>query len=75
MRLSFALLPGGARYLAAEEERHLMYQCTVCPYIYDPAVGDPDNGIVAGTAFADLPEDWTCPVCGVPKDMFELIED
>ena len=37
------------------------YECQVCGYIYDPAEGDPDNGIAAGTAFADLPADWECP--------------
>ncbi len=47
------------------------YICTVCHYEYDPAVGDPDNGIPAGTAFENLPEDWTCPLCAVGKDMFE----
>ena len=44
--------------------------CDVCGYEYDPSVGDPDNGIPAGTAFDDLPEDWTCPLCSVGKDMF-----
>lgn len=45
----------------------------VCPwrYVYDPEVGDPDNGIAPGTAWEDLPEDWTCPVCGLGKDVFE----
>ena len=47
------------------------FVCTVCEYVYDPAVGDPDSGIQPGTYFADLPEDWACPVCGVGKDMFE----
>lgn len=47
------------------------YVCTVCGWVYDPAVGDPDNGIKPGTAFADLPDDWVCPECGVGKDMFE----
>ena len=47
------------------------YVCTVCHYVYDPAVGDEAAGIEAGTAFADLPEDWTCPLCAVGKDMFE----
>ena len=51
------------------------YQCMACPYIYDPAEGDPDNGVAPGTAWADLPEDWVCPECGVSKDMFELIEE
>ncbi len=47
------------------------YVCTVCGYVYDPAVGDPDNGIAAGTKFEDLSDDWVCPVCGAPKEDFE----
>ena len=45
----------------------------VCPYgyEYDPALGDPDNGIAPGTAWEDLPEDFVCPVCGLDKDAFE----
>ena len=46
------------------------WECTVCGYIYDPEVGDQDNNIAAGTSFEDLPEDWTCPVCNAPKDLF-----
>lgn len=49
------------------------WECTVCGYIYDPEVGDPDNGIAPGTAFEDLPEDWVCPECGVGKDMFQEV--
>lgn len=47
------------------------YVCTVCGYVYDPAVGDEDNGINPGTAFENLPEEWVCPLCGVGKDQFE----
>jgi rubredoxin len=47
------------------------YVCGVCGYVYDPEVGDPDNGVEPGTAFADLPDDWTCPVCGAGKEEFE----
>ena len=47
------------------------YRCTVCDYIYDPAVGDPDSGIAPGTAFEDLPDEWSCPLCVVGKDMFK----
>ena len=50
------------------------YSCEPCGYVYDPAVGDPDNGIDPGTEFADLPEDWTCPICGVDKDEFVVEE-
>jgi rubredoxin len=49
------------------------YICNVCGYIYDPAIGDPANGIAPGTVFAALPDDWTCPECGVGKDRFEEI--
>jgi rubredoxin len=45
--------------------------CTVCGYIYDPAVGDTANNVDAGTAFENLPEDWVCPECGVGKELFE----
>ena len=47
------------------------YVCEICGYVYDPAKGDPDNGIAPGTAFEDIPEDWVCPVCGVGKDSFK----
>lgn len=46
--------------------------CKVCGYVYDPAKGDPDNGVEAGTRFEDIPDDWLCPVCGVGKDEFEM---
>lgn len=50
------------------------YVCLVCGWEYDPAVGDPDNGISAGTAFEDLPDDFVCPLCGVGKDQFQPAE-
>ena len=46
------------------------YVCDICGYVYDPAVGDADSGIEPGTSFADLPDDWVCPVCGASKDDF-----
>jgi rubredoxin len=51
-------------------EEMIKYRCTVCGYIYDPEAGDPPTA-KPGTAFGDLPDDWVCPVCGAPKDMFE----
>ena len=53
----------------------MKYVCTVCDYVYDPEVGDPDNDIEPGTAFEDLSDDWVCPECGVEKDEFETLED
>ena len=47
------------------------YKCLLCGYIYDPAAGDPDNGVAAGTAFENLPNNWVCPECGAGKDEFE----
>lgn len=57
-----------------EVQKMQKFECVVCGYIYDPAVGDPDSGIAPGTTFADLPEDWVCPTCGVSKDQFEPAE-
>ena len=48
--------------------------CSLCGWGYDPAAGDPDRGIAPGTAFEDLPEDFTCPVCGVSKSAFQATE-
>jgi len=47
------------------------YVCSVCGYVYDELKGDPDNGIAPGTKFEDLPQTWTCPVCGADKSKFE----
>ena len=47
------------------------WRCKVCDWIYDPATGDPDNGVAAGTAWEAVPEDWVCHICGAGKDEFE----
>jgi rubredoxin len=46
----------------------------MCGWIYDEALGVPEEGIAPGTAWEDVPEDWSCPVCGSSKDDFEMIE-
>ncbi|MFH1782269.1 MAG: flavin reductase [Candidatus Omnitrophota bacterium] len=46
------------------------YRCTVCGYIYDPVMGDPDSGIQPGTPFEEIPDTWKCPICMVGKDKF-----
>jgi rubredoxin len=53
----------------------MKYRCTLCSYVYDPAVGDPDNGVPPGTAFEDLPDEWVCPECGAGKEDFEPVEE
>jgi rubredoxin len=50
------------------------YICIVCGFIYDEAAGRPEDGIAAGTKWADVSEDWACPDCGVAKADFEAIE-
>ncbi len=47
------------------------YVCTLCGYVYDPAVGDEDNGVAPGTPFEAIPDEWVCPLCGAGKDQFE----
>ena len=47
-----------------------IYICDVCGYEYDPAQGDPDNGVAPETSFETIPDDWTCPLCGVDKTNF-----
>lgn len=50
------------------------YQCVVCGFIYEEDKGFPEEGIVAGTLWEDIPEDWACPECGVAKSDFEMVE-
>ncbi len=45
------------------------YVCP-CGYEYIPSVGDPDNGIAAGTAWEALPADWECPICSLSREEF-----
>ena len=47
----------------------MKYECP-CGNFYDPALGDPDNGVAPGTVWEDVPEDWVCPICGLGKDAF-----
>ena len=47
----------------------MKYVCSVCGWVYDEELGDPENNIAPGTKFEDLPDDFVCPLCGVDKDM------
>jgi len=53
---------------------HRTYVCIVCGFTYDEATGRPEDGIAAGTLWADVPADWTCPDCCVSKSDFEMVE-
>ncbi len=48
----------------------MQYRCIVCGFVYDPESGDPTKSVLSGTQFEDLPDDWTCPICGVGKEEF-----
>ena len=50
------------------------YQCTNCGHIYDEALGEPSEGLPAGTRWEDVPDTWTCPECGASKRDFQLLE-
>ena len=50
------------------------WQCTLCPYVYDPALGDPEGDIPPGTSFDQLPDEWVCPECGAGKESFEPLD-
>lgn len=50
------------------------FVCELCGYVYRPVLGDEENGIDAGTDFEDLPEDWTCPLCGASKEDFDIVD-
>ncbi len=61
------------RNSAAERRIITKYRCLACEYVYDPAAGDPENGVDAGTPWEDVPDDWVCPLCGVGKGLFEAV--
>ena len=48
--------------------------CVICGWVYDEAAGAPDDGLAPGTRWADVPEDWRCPLCDVGKEDFALVE-
>ncbi len=50
------------------------YVCDVCGYVYDPAKGDPENGVPAGTPWEKVPADWVCPECGAGKNEFSPMD-
>ncbi|MBE9226123.1 rubrerythrin family protein [Phormidium sp. LEGE 05292] len=60
---------------ASEDPAMQKWICRQCSMIYDPVEGDPDSGIAPGTPFAEIPEDWHCPICGAKKSMFVVFQE
>jgi rubredoxin len=58
----------------ADDDPMKKYMCLICGYIYDEALGAPEEGIAPGTKWEDVPPNWTCPECGARKEDFEMIE-
>lgn len=50
------------------------YICVICGFIYDEEEGWPEDGILPGTYWNDVPENWFCPDCGASKEDFEMVE-
>src|SRR5690554_4874454 len=65
--------PAGMSQDTAANVAYRTWMCVVCGFIYDEAAGLPEEGIPPGTRWEDVPEDWTCPDCGVTKDDFEMM--
>ena len=61
----------GFRHFSIKEKKLMDKYACPCGYVYDPELGDPDNGVAPGTDWENVPEDWVCPVCGLGKDAFE----
>jgi rubredoxin len=55
------------------ESEFKRWLCLGCGFLYDEALGLPEQGIAPGTRWEDVPDDWVCPDCGTPKEMFEMV--
>ena len=62
--------PEETKVISSDKPSGSAYSCDLCGYEYDPAEGDPENGIPPGTPFEDLPDDWACPICGAGTEDF-----
>ncbi|MCM8594433.1 rubredoxin [Accumulibacter sp.] len=58
----------------ASQEPYRTWMCLICGFVYDEAVGVPEEGIEPGTRWVDVPMNWTCPECGARKEDFEMVE-
>jgi rubredoxin len=67
------MLPEPATDTAVAAVAYRKWACAVCGYIYNEALGEPDEGFPPGTRFEDIPDDWSCPDCGVSKRSFRLL--
>mgnify|MGYP002260765453 CR=1 FL=1 len=71
---SCRIVTANRRAMPESEVQYKTWMCLICGWIYDEAAGDPEHGIAPGTAWADIPDNWACPDCGVGKADFEMVE-
>lgn len=64
----------GAASAASSDDGFKQWVCVICGWVYDEAAGAPDDGLAPGTRWADVPDDWRCPLCDVGKEDFALVE-
>ncbi len=66
--------PSSADEPESPAEAFKQWVCVICGWVYDEAVGVPEDGLAPGTRWAEVPADWRCPLCDVGKDDFALVE-
>ena len=75
--ISYLSPPSSNQTVVSQQLKGLVVQkweCIVCGFIYDQALGLPEEGITPGSSWDDIPNDWCCPDCGVGKEDFEMVE-
>lgn len=65
---------GDSAQAASVDDGFKQWVCVICGWVYDEAAGAPDDGLAPGTRWAEVPDDWRCPLCDVGKDDFALVE-
>ena len=60
--------------MSRQEQDFRSWRCILCGWIYEEALGVPEDGIPPGTRWQDVPENWVCPDCGAMKIDFEVME-
>jgi rubredoxin len=59
---------------AVTQANYKTWMCLICGFIYNEEEGHAESGLAAGTSWADVPMNWTCPECGARKDDFEMVQ-
>jgi rubredoxin len=74
LSIQCSILSNDFKDLMTVTENNKTWMCLICGWLYDEATGAPDHGIAAGTLWAQVPMNWTCPECGARKEDFEMVQ-